>query len=606
MMGGLGWHVLSYGAKAETTPVTWAALRRIVGYFKPYRREAFGVLIVILLSAFLGLFPPLLLRALLDDVIPARDMTRLHWYCAAMIIIPLVTGLLSVLETWLDERLSQGVILDLRQELFGRLQGQSMDYFTNTRPGEISSRLNNDVNELSDIFSDTVVALTSNVVILCSTAVVIVALNWQLALLALLVVPCFIPPAWQVGKIRQRIMTALNNNRADLHAMVQDAMSINGFLIRRVFGHRHLELEQYRAVARENGRLSMQRMLVWRWFMLALGLFGFIGPALVYWYGGHLAMVGTLSVGTIVAFVAYLGRLYGPVAALATIHVQVLSAFAVWNRLFVMLDAPPAVQDQPDAKTLSSVEGHIVFEQVGFQYRADRRLLEGISFEAHPGQLVALVGPSGAGKTTLTYLLSRFYDPTQGRITLDGHDLRAVTLDSLQAQMATVTQEPFLFHTTLRENLLLAKPGATMTELEAACRAASIHDAITRLPEGYDTVVGERGYRLSGGEKQRLALARVILKSPRILILDEATSSLDSQSETFIQQALQPLMANRTTVAIAHRLSTVIHADLILVLDGGCVVERGTHDQLLRINGLYARLYHEQFKAGAPEAASAK
>lgn len=596
MMGGLGWHVLSFGEEAEKVAITPERVRRIMGYFKPYAREAVAILSVITVAALLGLVSPLLLRALLDQAIPHKDWHLLHVLCAAMLVLPVVTGLLGVLETWLDERLSQGVMLDLRRELFAALQAQSMDYFTSNRPGDISSRLNNDVNDLSDIFSDTVVSFTNNVLILGSTAAIIFYLDWRLALLAVGAMPLFIPPAWYVGKIRQKITTDSTKKRSDLHALAQDTMSINGFLIRRIFGHLPAERDRYTKLAREFGALAMKRMLVWRWFMLTLGLFSLIGPTLIYWYGGGLAIEGAISVGTIVASVAYLSRLYGPATALATMHVQVMSAFAVWERLFAILDAVPTVRDKPGAVTLPPATGHLRFEGVGFQYREDRPLLAGIDFEARPGELVALVGPSGAGKTTLSYLVSRFYDPTTGRVTLDGHDLRDVTMESLQAQMATVTQEPFLFHTSIRENLLVAKPDAAQAELEAACRAASIHEAIDALPEGYDTLVGERGYRLSGGERQRLALARVILKSPRVLVLDEATSSLDSRSEALIQEALKPLMAGRTTIAIAHRLSTILHADQILVLEAGQIVQRGRHAELLAAGGLYAKLFHEQFK----------
>lgn len=603
MMGGMGWHILSFGEEAEKVTITRERVRRIVGYFKPYWREAFAILGVIVVAALLGLLPPLLLRTLLDQAIPHKDLQLLHTLCAAMLVIPLVTGLLGIFETWLDERLSQGVMLDLRRELFAALQAQSMDYFTTNRPGDISSRLNNDVNDLSDIFSDTVVAFTNNVLILGSTALVIFTLDWRLALLAVGVMPLFIPPAWSVGKIRQRITSESTKKRSELHSLAQDTMSINGFLMRRIFGHLPEERARYTALAEDFGRLAMKRMLVWRWFMLSLGLFSLLGPTMIYWYGGSLAIAGTLSIGTIVAFVAYLGRLYAPATALATMHVQVMSAFAVWERLFTVLDAVPTVQDRPGAYALTAAQGHVKVEDVSFQYREDRPLLDHVSFEAAPGQLVALVGPSGAGKTTLSYLIPRFYDPTAGRVLLDGHDLRDVTLESVQAQIATVTQEPFLFHTTIRENLLVAKPDATQAELEAACRAAYIHDAIAALPEAYETMVGERGYRLSGGERQRLALARVILKSPRVLILDEATSSLDSRSEALIQEALEPLMAGRTTIAIAHRLSTILHADLILVLDQGRVVQRGTHATLLAEGGLYAKLYHEQFKETAPDLA---
>lgn len=602
MMGGGfgGWHVLNYGASAERTPITRAKLLRIVRYFRPYWREALAVLGVITVAALLGLVPPLLLRDLLDHAIPQGDWRLLHLLAAGMAVIPLVTGLLGLLETWLDERLSQGVMLDLRTAIFERLQAQSMAYFTEHRPGDISSRLNNDVNDLSDIFSDTVVAVTSNALILVSTVVVIFSLNWRLALLAVALVPFFIPPAWWVGKVRQRIVTETQKRRSDLHSLVQDAMSINGFLMRRVFGNLQTERTRYATESRAFGEIQMKRTLVWRWFMLVLGLFGIIGPVAIYWYGGGMAIEGTLTVGTIVAFVAYLGRLYSPVSALATVHVEVLSAFAVFDRLFAVLDAEPSVRDLPGAIALPPVAGRLSFEHVGFRYREDRALLEDITFTAEPGQFIALVGPSGAGKTTLTYLIPRFYDPTAGVIRLDGHDLRDVTLESLQAQVATVTQEPFLFHTSLRDNLLIARPEATEAEIEAACRQANIHEAIMAMPEGYDTVVGERGYRLSGGERQRVAIARVILKAPAVLILDEATSSLDSASEALIQKALEPLMAGRTTIAIAHRLSTVLHADMILVVAGGRIVERGRHEALLARGGLYARLYHEQFKLEPP------
>ncbi|MDB5097820.1 MAG: transporter [Cyanobacteria bacterium RYN_339] len=595
-MSGGGWHVLSYGQKAEKTTITREQFGRILGYFRPYWREAVFVLFVISCAAMLGLAPPLLLRMLLDQAIPLKDWHLLHMLCAAMMALPVVTGLLGVLETYLDERISQGVMLDLRVEIFRKLQAQSMEYFTTNRPGDISSRLNNDVNDLADIFSDTVVAITSNVLILVSTVAIIFTLDWHLAMLAIAIVPLFIPPAWWVGKLRQEIVKQAQEKRSDLHSLVQDTMSINGFLIRRIFGHLPEERARYAKAGREFGQIQMRRSLIWRWFALTLSLVGILGPTAIYWYGGDLAIRGVVTIGTIVAFVAYLGRLYGPMSALATIHVQVLSSFAVFERLFQVLDAVPTVRDQEAVKELPPVSGHLTFEHVGFRYREDRALLEDVSFEVKPGQFVALVGPSGAGKTSLTYLIPRFYDPTSGVIRLDGQDLKEVSLESLQAQVAMVTQEPFLFHTSLRENLLIAKPDATPEELESACKSAYIHDAIVSLPEGYDTVVGERGYRLSGGERQRLALARVILKGPRVLILDEATSSLDSQSEALIQQALAPLMQGRTTIAIAHRLSTILHADLILVLEAGRVVERGQHAELLAAGGLYARLYEEQFK----------
>jgi ATP-binding cassette subfamily B protein len=598
MMGGMGWHVLNFGAAAEKPEISWAKLQRIAGYFRPYWREAIAILGVISVIAGLGSIAPLLLRQLIDVAIPTQNWGMLHLLAVGMLILPIATGLLGILETYMDERLSQGVMLDIRTALFAKLQAQSMDYFTSTRPGDISSRLNNDVNDLSDIFSDTVVAVTSNVLTLGFTLVIIFTLNWQLALLSVAISPLFIPPAWWVGKLRHKVTTEAQAKRSDLHAFVQDTMSINGFLMRRIFGNLGNERSRYTTLSTDFGKLQMRRMLIWRWFTLTLSLVMIIGPVAIYWYGGGLTIQGAMTLGTLVAFVQYLQRLYSPMSALATVHVQVMESFSVFDRLFAVLDAEATVRDREGAKELPPITGHLVFEHVGFRYRADKPLLDDVSFEARPGQLVALVGPSGAGKSSLSYLIPRFYDPTEGRVTLDGHDLRDVTLESLQAQVAMVPQEPFLFHTTIRENLLYAKPGASPEELESACRAAYIHEAIAALPEGYDTVVGERGYRLSGGERQRLALARVILKSPAVLILDEATSSLDSRSEALIQQALTPIMAGRTTVAIAHRLSTILHADLILVLEAGRVAERGTHAELLAKDGLYARLWREQAKLG--------
>ena len=638
MLGGAGWHALNYGAKPERSEVNRAKLARIVRYFLPHWRTASAILAVISLAAIAGVMPPLLLRGIVDQAIPRHDAKLLSWLAFGMVLLPLATGGLGVLETYLDEKMSQGIILDVRLQLFSRLQAQSMDYFTDTRPGEISSRLNNDVNDLGDIFSDTVVAITSNVLTLASTLLVIFTLNWRLALLAVAILPLFFPPAFFVGRLRQEVVTASQKARADLHAFVQDTMSINGFLMRRIFGSLSTERDRYERQSRLFADIAIRRSLIWRWFTLALGLFSFVGPAAIYWYGGLLAMgPERLSIGTIVAFVAYLGRLYAPTSALATVHVDVMSAVAVFDRIFAMLDAEPTVRDRPGAIELPPVKllepagardglvirdpggelpaeairdpapardaelppGHLVFENVCFGYRAERPLLEGISFEVWPGQLVALVGPSGAGKTTVTYLAARFYDPTGGRVLLDGHDLRDITLASLQARIGMVTQEPYLFHASLMENLIIARPDATRQEVIAACQAAYMHDAISALPEGYETVVGERGYRLSGGERQRLALARVILKGPPILILDEATSSLDSQSETLIQHAIAPLRAGRATLAIAHRLSTILDANLILVIDGGRIVERGTHAELLARRGLYARLYEEQFRVAA-------
>lgn len=596
MMSGYGANFWTYGYKGEHVDFRRIDWRRIVRYFRPYVGLILLTLGVIAVAALIGLIPPLLIRSLLDTAIPQADAGLINWLALGMVVVPVFVGLLGVLETYLDELVSQGIMLDIRMQLYRHLQGQSLAYFTATKPGELTSRLNNDVADLGDVFSDTLLTVTNNLLVVVSTLVVIFQMHAGLALLAVGVIPLFILPTRFVGRARQRIVTATQESKSTLTSFIQETMGINGFLMRRIFGRNQADLAQYHGHSLELRHWMIQRSLIWRWFMLSLGLFAAIGPALIYWYGGHLIIDGALTVGTVVAFVAFLGRLYGPLSSLANAHVSVMGALAVFDRLFKVMDQTPSVQEKPDAVTLDAVQGHLVVEHVSFAYRPDQPLLEDVSFEARPGQFVALVGPSGSGKTSLTYLISRFYDPTAGSVRLDGHDLRDVTMESLDAQLATVTQEPFLFHTSLRENLRYAKADATDAEIEAACRAAHIHDVIAALPDGYDTVVGERGYRLSGGERQRIALARVILKAPKVLILDEATASLDSRSEALIQQALVPLMQGRTTIAVAHRLSTIQHADVILVFDKGRVVERGTHSELLALGGLYARLYQEQFQ----------
>jgi len=425
---------------------------------------------------------------------------------------------------------------------------------------------------------------------------VIFSMDWRLSLLAVGILPLFILPTRRVGRLRHNLSRETHQQQAELSAHMQETLDISGYLLMKVFGRDQYETERCRQRSQTLMDLQVRQSMVGRWFFMTLGLFGAVGPALIYLVGGHLAIQQQLTVGTIVAFVAYLARLYGPVSALANVHVDFMAALALFDRIFHYLDMAPEIVDRPGALHLARAEGHLRFEGVSFSYGKGAPALEEISFEAQPGQLVALVGPSGAGKTTITYLIPRFYDPTAGAIFLDGHDLRELTLASLRSHIGMVTQEVYLFNATIRENLRYARPDATDADLVAACQAAHIHDFIASLPDGYDTLVGERGYRLSGGEKQRIAIARVILKDPRILILDEATSSLDSESEAHIQAALQPLLRGRTTIAIAHRLSTVLAADLILVLDRGRIVERGTHADLLARGGLYARLYEQQFQ----------
>jgi ATP-binding cassette, subfamily B, bacterial len=433
---------------------------------------------------------------------------------------------------------------------------------------------------------------------------VIFAMNWRLACLAVLILPTFILPTRRVGRLRHRLAAETQEKQAELSAHMFETLHIGGFLLTRLFGREGYESERFRRINEKLMGLEIRQAMAGRWLFLFLSLFGAVGPALIYWYGGFQAIQDKITVGVIIAFVAYLANLYRPLSQLASVYVEIQGAMAVFARIFEYLDLKPDVVTRPNVRSLPPVQGHIRFDQVTFSYDGQVPALDDISFAVEPGQLVALVGPSGAGKTTLTYLVPRFYDPDGGQISIDGCNLRDVSLESLRAQIGMVTQETFLFHASIRENLLYARLDATQDELVAAARAAHIHDFIEQLPQGYETIVGERGFRLSGGEKQRLSIARTILKNPRVLILDEATSSLDSASENAIQAAMAPLMRGYTSLVIAHRLSTVLSADKILVLDHGRLAEAGTHAGLVSRGGLYARLYAQQFKPlpGTPRA----
>jgi ATP-binding cassette subfamily B protein len=540
-----------------------------------------------------------------------------------MIGIPIASGLLGVAQRYLSARVGEGIIFDLRQALYGHLARMPIRFFTHTKAGEIISRFNNDVIGAQDAVAGTLPDVVTNVITLASTLGVMISIEWRLALLSVAALPLFLLPARRVGRILRAIRRQALDYNADMSSIIAETLGINGALLVKTFGRQRQEVARFRETSRHVRDIGVRRALVGRWFFMGLGVAGAIGTALIYWVGGRLVLGGAITVGTIVAFAAYLTRLYGPISSLSNVQVQFVQSMVSFERVFEYLDLPAEIEDRADALELDRVDGRVRFEGVSFTYLAGgetpqetpaepgkngdqpgdgvkiissrRWALHDLSFEIEPGQLAALVGPSGAGKTTVTYLLPRLYDPTEGRITLDGHDLRDVTQESLAHQIGMVTQETYLFHDTVRANLLYARPDASQAELEAACRAANIHEFIAGLPDGYDTVVGERGYRLSGGEKQRLAIARVILKDPCLLILDEATSHLDSHSEALIQAALEPLFQGRTSLVIAHRLSTILAADKILVLEGGCLVEQGTHAELLAQGGLYAHLYETQF-----------
>lgn len=650
------WMSMKQGDEKPT--ITRELLLRVLTYARGYWWHIGGMLVTILLTTALSLLTPLIFRNMIDVVIPNKDMNGLILLSLSLLLIPALTGGINVIQRKLNSSVGEGVIYDLRSSLFSKLQRMSLRFFTNTKPGELMSRLNSDVVGAQNAISNTIVNIVTNFIEALGLLIVMLTLEWRLTLVSILILPLFIFAAQRLGNILRDIARQSMETNAQMNAHMNETLNIGGALLVKLFGRTTEEENRFRQRAANVRDIGIRRATIGSTFFVIFGLVSAVGTALVYGLGGYFVIADVFTIGTIVAFGSYLGNLYGTLQGLAGAPVEFSTSMVSFERVFEVLDLPQDIEEKENAVELKNVNGKIEFDNVSFNYHIDsskllkdvkrygkmenvtavfsgdkltanneqptihnarsssvsRQMsasdsgtmdsasqardvaLENISFTANPGQLIALVGPSGAGKTTTTYLIPRLYDPTSGVIRIDGHDVKDVTLDSLAHAIGMVTQETYLFHDTIRTNLTYAKMDATQAEIESAARAANIHNFIIDLPDGYDTIVGERGYRLSGGEKQRIALARVILKDPRILVLDEATSHLDSESEALIQEALKRVMAGRTSIVIAHRLSTILAADLILVMDKGKIVERGTHDELIAMNGLYAQLYETQFR----------
>jgi len=584
-------------------------VRRVFSYARPYKGMLIGFVVVIVAEAVLGLAPPLLFRSIIDDALPGRDQARLAVLAGLVVAAALLSAVLSLAERYWSSRIGEGLIYDLRSQLFDHVQRLPIGFFTRTQTGALISRLNNDVIGAQRAFTGTLGTVVSNVITLATTLVAMAALDWRLTILSVLLLPLFLFPAKRVG----RKLAAISREGMDLNASMNNQMTerfgVSGALLVKTYGRYDEERDHFASRAAAVRDVGVKSATYTRIFIAVLGLVGALGTAAVYYFGGRSVISGTLTAGTLVALSALVVRIYEPLTSLTNARLDVMTAFVSFDRVFEVLDTPNAVADHPDAVPLVDPKGRIEFDHVSFRYpvptdtvasleggftverESDRDVIVNVSATIEPGQMVALVGPSGAGKSTLVSLVTRLYDVTSGAVRVDGHDVRDLRAQSLRDAIGVVSQDPHLFHTTVIENLRYGRPAATLDEVEAACDAAQVLDVVRRLPDGFDTVVGERGYRLSGGEKQRLSIARMLLNDPAIVILDEATSHLDSENEHLVQSALAVALKDRTSLVIAHRLSTIVAADDILVIDQGRLVQSGTHTELLRKGGLYSELY---------------
>jgi ATP-binding cassette, subfamily B, bacterial len=596
-------------------------MKRVWQFATPYKWPIIGLLVSIFVAALLALVPPLLFRLIVDKAIPQADKNRIVTLTIILVVAALADAVLQIVQRWYSARIGEGLIYDLRVALFDKVQHMPIAFFTRTQTGALISRLNNDVVGAQQAVTGTLGSVVSNVLVLVTTLIAMLALEWRLTLLALVVLPAFIIPARKVGVRLQDISREQMGLNAQMNTQMTERFNVAGAMLVKLFGRHSDEVGAFSGRAGRVRDIGITSAMYGRVFFVALGLVGALGAVAIYGIGAFMVVSGGITIGTLVAMAAFVQRIYQPLTGLTNARLEVMTALVSFERVFEVLDAPVSITDKPGAIDIVGAKGAVQFDHVGFRYPdgasvsiasleaggimqgadPDVDVLVDVSLTIEPGETIAIVGSSGAGKTTLANLIARMYDVTRGTVKLDGHDVRDVTGISLRSAIGVVSQDPHMFHESIKANLLYAQPGATDAQLVEACKSAYIHDTIASLPDGYDTVVGERGYRLSGGEKQRLAIARLLLKNPAVMILDEATSHLDNESEVLVQRALEAASTNRTAIVIAHRLSTIRDADRIVVLDQGRVAEEGTHDQLMALNGLYA----SQVRAGGSFTTSA-
>ena len=590
--------------KQNLPKVDGALIRRILSYLKPYWLQFILVFVTILLSAVIGLFPSIITGKIVDEALVGQNMALLVKLLILAFLTLTASQVISVLESYINAWIGQRIIFDMKNQMYDHLQHMPHSFFTSEKQGDIITRMNTDISGVSSVISGTLSSIVSNLATVITTLVALFTMSWKLAIAGIIVIPLLILPTKSVGKRRYSILTDAQEKNDEMNQLINETLSVSGSLLVKLFTREETEYARFKAVNEEVTRLNLKEQNSGRWFRVLMGMFTQVGPLLIYFAGGWLIISRgdpTLTVGTITATVALINRLYRPVESLLNIHVDFTRSLALFTRIFRYFDMDVPIRNLRHGRKPDVKDKDIVYEHVSFSYDPDKPLLTDIHFTVPGGKMYAIVGPSGSGKSTVVNLLPRLYDVTGGRVKIAGADVRQFDLTYLRSCIGVVTQDSYLFNGTIRENLLYAKADATQEELDAACHIANLSDFIANQPEGYDTMVGNRGLKLSGGEKQRLSIARVILKDPKILILDEATSALDSITENAIQEALEALMEGRTSIVIAHRLSTILKADRILVVQNGVIAQQGTHKELLAQEGIYKQLYETQFKRAEEE-----